>query len=320
MNYQTHLTSADSLVTPYAQVRAGFISMALEKNRKATPFVEEAKALKVLAAQANRAMQLLDMVALRPSLLTAAGISNKAANHLTENDKTEAIRGLIDNFLEPAGVDFVDELVYRFLLTRGDALGGSMRNLAGILAGQKLSRTIIATLSVQGKTFSWLDGRSRQWFPGKNQDTDLGNTLRGLHWQNQSGNRILVFNLTVPLVQKNVDLCLFDSAPAHFQSGKHQSSCHYQPDKYIALGELKGGIDPAGADEHWKTANSALQRVRTAFAGKNLSPQTFFIGAAIQKAMAVEIYHQLETGSLTNAANLTIDEQLVSICHWLITL
>ncbi|GIK56099.1 MAG: hypothetical protein BroJett015_17620 [Chloroflexota bacterium] len=131
MNYQTHLASADSLITPYAQVRTGFISMALEKNRKATPL---------------------------------------------------AIRGLIDNFLEPAGLDFVDELVYRFLLTRGDSLGGSMRNLAGILAEQKLSRTIIATLSVQGKTFSWLDGRSRQWFPGKNQDTDLGYTLRGLHW------------------------------------------------------------------------------------------------------------------------------------------
>ena len=23
------------------------------------------------------------------------------------------------------------------------------------------------------------------------------------------------------------------------------------------LGELKGGIDPAGADEHWKTGNAA---------------------------------------------------------------
>lgn len=43
MNYQTHLASADSLVTPYAQVRAGFISMALAKNRKATPFCGRSK-------------------------------------------------------------------------------------------------------------------------------------------------------------------------------------------------------------------------------------------------------------------------------------
>lgn len=320
MSYHTHLTSADSLVTPYAQVRAGFISMALEKNRKATPFVEEAKALKVLSTQAHRAMELLDMVELRPSLLTAAGISDKAANHLTEDDKTEAIRGLIDNFLKPAGLDFVDELVYRFLLIRGDSLGGSMRNLAGILAEQKLSRTLIATLSVQGRSFDWLDGRSHQWFPGNSHDTALQSTLRGIHWHNHTGNRILVFNLTIPLLRKNVDLCLFDSSSDHFWFGNHPTSCHHQPQKYIALGELKGGIDPAGADEHWKTANSALQRVRTAFAGEGLSPHTFFIGAAIQKAMAAEIYAQLETGTLSNAANLTNENQLVAICQWLLAL
>jgi hypothetical protein len=33
----------------------------------------------------------------------------------------------------------------------------------------------------------------------------------------------------------------------------------------IALGELKGGIDPGGADEHWKTAQAAFNRIRQAF-------------------------------------------------------
>lgn len=65
--------------------------------------------------------------------------------------------------------------------------------------------------------------------------------------------------------------------------GKQKDSIHYKPEKYLALGELKGGIDPAGADEHWKTANSALQRIRTGFAKKSLTPYTFFIGAAIEK-------------------------------------
>jgi type II restriction enzyme len=37
------------------------------------------------------------------------------------------------------------------------------------------------------------------------------------------------------------------------------------PSAYIALGELKGGIDPAGADEHWKTARTALNRIHEAF-------------------------------------------------------
>ena len=44
MPFRNHLASQRSLITPYEETRAGFISLALEKNRKATPFVEEAKA------------------------------------------------------------------------------------------------------------------------------------------------------------------------------------------------------------------------------------------------------------------------------------
>jgi type II restriction enzyme len=39
---------------------------------------------------------------------------------------------------------------------------------------------------------------------------------------------------------------------------------------------LKGGIDPAGADEHWKTAGSALLRIKRAFQAEGLAPATFF--------------------------------------------
>jgi hypothetical protein len=41
------------------------------------------------------------------------------------------------------------------------------------------------------------------------------------------------------------------------------------------LGELKGGIDPAGADEHWKTARTALQRIDDAFRKISKRPYTF---------------------------------------------
>ena len=101
---------------------------------------------------------------------------------------------------------------------------------------------------------------------------------------------------------------------------KKTDSVHQIPNKYIALGELKGGIDPAGADEHWKTANSALERIRKAFLKENCSPKTFFIGAAIEKAMAQEIYQQLEKQTLTNSANLTNENQVVSLCNWLLNI
>ena len=89
-------------------------------------------------------------------------------------------------------------------------------------------------------------------------------------------------------------------------------------DKAIMFGELKGGIDPAGADEHWKTGNSALERIREAFGGYPV--KTSFVAAAIEKKMATEIYAQLINGTLSSAANLTQDSQLTAYCDWVINL
>lgn len=318
-SYSDHITSSDSLITPHEEIRAGFIALALEKNRKASPFVEEAKALRVLASKAFTPQDLLGIAEIRSSVLTAAGISDKAANHLSENDKTEAIQGLIKNFLEPAGKEFVDELVYRFLLTRGDSLGGSLRNLAGSLGERRFTRALISTLSIQAKNYNWLHSKSKKWIKRSTDDSGIELHLKGLNWQ-ASGNRTLIYNLTVPFIQKNVDLCLFNCTPDEITLGRTTKSCHHTPKKYVALGELKGGIDPAGADEHWKTANSALERIRAAFHEKKQKPMTFFIGAAIEKAMAREIFDQLQNGVLSNAANLTNEKQLISICKWLVHL
>ncbi len=122
--YCEHLKSADDLVTTYEAVRAGFVALALEKNRRATPFVEQARSLKFSASKADTPADLLNIEGIQSALLTAAGISDKATGHLLPEDKSDAIQGLIKNFLEPAGSDFIEELVFRFLLTRGDTLGG----------------------------------------------------------------------------------------------------------------------------------------------------------------------------------------------------
>lgn len=317
MPFNNHLKSYKSLITPYEETRAGFISLALEKNRKATPFVEEAKVLKVFALKARTPKELLQISEIQKSLLTAAGISDKAKNHLQEDDKKEAIKKLIENFLEPSGKSFVDELVYRFLLTRGDSLGGSMRNLAGALGEWRFTRILISTCSVSGIDFEYLDSKSKNWMI-PNSEPEIEKLVKGLRWMSHGNERTLIYNLTVPTVKKNVDLCLFDCSPNEIIFGKNKDSAHYKPEKYLALGELKGGIDPAGADEHWKTANSALERIRKAFSDKNCNPKTFFIGAAIENAMAEEIYQQLNNNTLSNVANLTNEDQVVSLCDWLI--
>src|SRR5436309_15354195 len=115
--YLHHLKSSKDLETTYEAVRAGFVALALEKNRRATPCVAQARALKSAASRASRPADLLHIEEIQQALLTAAGVSDKATNHLEASDKREAVQGLIKNFLEPAGVNFVEELVFRFLLT-----------------------------------------------------------------------------------------------------------------------------------------------------------------------------------------------------------
>lgn len=315
MPYNEHIKKWEDLVTTQEATRKGFISIAFEKNIKGTPFIEEAKSLKVLATKAKKPKDLLNLTDIYPSLLTASGLSEKALGHLSNKDKTEAITNLIEKFLEPAGNDFIDELVYRFLLTKGDALGGIMRNIAGNLGEKKLIRGIISSLSIKGLQFKYLHKQSKTWIEGIHADTTIEEITKGLYWKIKRKNRTLLLNLTPPFIAKNVDLCLFAGRFSEFNN--NDSSIHKTPEKYIALGELKGGIDPAGADEHWKTANTALERIRSAFSEFKLNPNTFFVGAAIEKSMAQEIYSQLESKSLTNAANLTVDEQLISICDWI---
>jgi hypothetical protein len=310
--YLRHIKNSDDLVTTYEATRAGFVAFALEKNRRATPYVAEARALQEAVYQAKKPADLLNIPNIENGLLKAAGLSDKALPHLLSEDKVEAIKGLIKNFLEPAGGKFIEELVFRFLLTRGDALGGSMRNVGGALAQRKLTRAVLSSLTIAGIKYSWLHSKTRKWVSMSYDDSEIELSLRGIHWENSRGQRTLIYNLTVPLVKNNVDLCLFNLAPE--EAGK---SNYASPETYIALGELKGGIDPAGADEHWKTARTALERIRQAFAAAEQSPFTFFIGAAVEKKMASEIWSELRNNILTNAANLNEENQIASISSWL---
>lgn len=313
--YLQHLRHSQDLETTYEAVRAGFVALALEKNRRATPFIAQARALKVAAAIAKTPTDLLKIDEIQSALGTAAGVSDKAATHLQASDKREAVLGLIKNFLEPAGANFVEELVFRFLLTRGDTLGGSMRNVGGFLAQKKFTRTLLACLQVAGTQCQWLQVKTQVWADLPEDDTDVELSLRGLNWRTSKGQRTLMYNMTVPFFRNNVDLSLLKCSAKDLTPETLDT-----PASYLALGELKGGIDPAGADEHWKTARTALNRIHEAFSKHKLKPHTFFIGAAIETKMATEIWRMLKAGSLENAANLTNEKQLVSISRWLCNL
>jgi type II restriction enzyme len=312
--YLQHLSGSGDLETPHEETRAGFLSLALEKNRQAIPFVEEARALKVTASQAKTPAELLQIEGIEPALLTAASLSNKAMGHLRPEDKRNILREWIKEVLEPEGSDFVDELVYRFLLTRGDALGGMMRNLAGVLGERKFTRAILSALRLRKTPYHWYSSKSRTWIRFTDNDADIESQLKGLSWTHNSQKRTIIYNRKIKIVDKNIDISILSC------SHREIKAVYDKAESYLALGEIKGGIDPAGADEHWKTANSALGRIRDKFFKLGFSPKIFFVGAAIEKAMAQEIWRQLENGQLTNAANLTNADQVASLCHWLVNL
>ena len=147
-------------------------------------------------------------------------------------------------------------------------------------------------------------------------DTGIEKNLREIYWNLDGEDRILTFNRKIKIINKNVDICLVKSNPANFENGKILLDIS----KILMLGELKSGIDPSGADEHWKTGNTALERIRNSFKNHNIDIKTSFIAAAIGNDMAKEIYDQLKQNKLTFAANLNNEEQMKSYCNWILNL
>jgi type II restriction enzyme len=64
--FRQHLQSSSDLETTNEAYRAGFIALALERNHRATPFVERARALQEAASRAKTPAELLDMDASVP--------------------------------------------------------------------------------------------------------------------------------------------------------------------------------------------------------------------------------------------------------------
>lgn len=128
------ITGPESLVTTREARRAGFLEIALRRNDESIPFLDQAKALYARIVQETRnANDLLSMVECRESLLLAAGYSEKTKSNLSDEDKAELLKDFVENVLAPLGSKYPDEVVYRYLMSLGEQLGGRMRNIIGIV-------------------------------------------------------------------------------------------------------------------------------------------------------------------------------------------
>ena len=316
-----YVRKASDLVSSHESRRNGFLEYALRKSKESIPYIDKAKSLKVVLEQnTKKPKDILKLEEEKEACYQAAGVSIKAKKFLEEEDLNSILLEFINEFLEPAGSQYIDELIYRYLLTLGDALGGRMRNLVGSIASEKLTRFIISQIQIANLKFEFYIKSTKTWLPSKEYSIDFVPEIRSIRWLLKNKNqKQIIYNLTVPIVKKNIDLVLLN---CHCQElrGAAFKKVIQNPENYIALGELKGGIDPAGADEHWKTANTALSRVRDNFGKYGIQIPLFFIGASIETSMSKEIFNQYSKGKLANCANLTVENQLISLCNWLVKL
>ncbi len=284
------------LQTKHRAICDGFLEQAIKKAEKAEPYVKEAKHFCKVLKKTRSVAELITSAKYRDDLAYACGFSDKAKSKLTQAELNSAIKKVLIHIQKVAGSGFREDILYRYLLTKGDSLGGSMRNLTGSCAGNQLTKKIIQKLSKNSKQIKIVKSKK-----GKTQK---------VIW---SG-RTLFFDATPRLIRKNIDVILVKSE----NIDASEKGLPTDKSNYLAFGELKGGIDPAGADEHWKTANSALGRIRTVFGRR--TPALFFVGAAIEPSMSKEIFRQLKNDKLTYAANLNEDKQVSDLVDWLLSL
>jgi len=74
----------------------------------------------------------------------------------------------------------------------------------------------------------------------------------------------------------------------------------------VWAGEIKGGADPAGSDEHWKTATQALNRILEAAEKTDRpKPQLSLLATILVDRVAIEAQTWIDKGKLTSVYNLT---------------
>lgn len=304
-----NITSARDLVTSREATCQGFLDQAKVKAEKATTYIERAMNFWEELAKTATVGDVLNNPQLQEGLIATAGVSAKARNYLTDEDIKRILSGIIEGIPEDRRNAFREELFYRYLLTKGASLDGEMRNYGGARAVAGFVVALLDALQTNQDPVVWLkDVKGSVKLPDAKLLAE-SHKVQKIAWPG----RVLLFDRKPTLINKNVDMILLAGTAA-----QSDGELLEQPNCYLACGELKGGIDPAGADEHWKTARSALERVADVFASRRKKPALFFVGAAIEEAMASELFAWLKKGKLKYVANLTVPSQVTELISWLL--
>lgn len=287
------ITSAKDLVTQKTDTMNGFIEQAKEKRKDIIKYTKTLNYF-LLNKHLIRDIHIARQDKLIMQFLTAAAmLSQKSLLYFSIEDQNRIISEIID-FSKFNDKEYLEQLKHQYLINCGESLGGSMRNIIGQKAQNYFISTILETLQQKGYQFNIV--RSKK------------DKIVQISWKD----RAIFFDKKPKIVGKSIDFIVVKG-----NSAKNNDIENL--DDYIICGELKGGVDPAGADEHWKTGLSALNRIDKVFNDYNKKrPILIFLGSAIASFMAGEIFHLLEKKWLGAAANINNNLQLQNIVNLII--
>lgn len=291
------------LVTNLEDTKSGFLWQAQEKSRRSKDYYALADYF-LAQVRAGKITSIRDVhadVKIERFMVAACMISEKSMKYVSIQ---EQISELIDFQQLNASPIYVDDLLRRYFLTFGDSLGGTMRNVVGGVGQTKLDEAIFSRLTHLGMN------------PVRLMNGPKTKAV-AIVWLD----RVVIFDKKPKFINNSVDIIVIRKSPTEIISNPgHLTELIERVDDYVCAGELKSGIDPAGADEHWKTAKTALSRISTIFTslGKQ-QPKLVFLGAAIESSMAREIFSLLDSGWLAGAANLNHPDQFDEIVDIIIS-
>ena len=90
---------------------------ALAKTDKATPYVAQGRRFRKFLELAQTIHATVEIEQIRTDLLAAAGFSDKAQSHLSDEELTPALERVVGAIAEQQPDEWRQELLYRFLLT-----------------------------------------------------------------------------------------------------------------------------------------------------------------------------------------------------------
>jgi hypothetical protein len=202
------------------------------------------------------------------------------------------------------------------LANLGESIGGSWRNEVGRLAYAEVIGGLLRYLHAKGclSTVSYdLKGPLRlDEEEDENIYLERGNLLPdGPDFLNQLGgvesNRVVYKTIALRNgneLRLNRQIEWQDNQGTTYKIGPDLSA--FTASEILTWGgELKGGADPAGSDEHWKTATRAFDRILTAVEQTERSkPKLSFIATILVDRVAREAALWIQEGKLTTVYNL----------------